>query len=189
MSIENLRYSLTEHMKRVLFTYENFKLLVIPEFFYLDLIRQIDDDIELMPDILNTIDDCEIKFYKYDYNEKVFLKSELLAFIFASINDCFDICKCFDINSGKYHYCLKNGDVIYDPSLAVVTNDELYFKRFKLIKVIKNEEVTNYLKENNNLYKFYNKGLFNKDSNFSIKFINAFYHYSTLFTLLCLLLM
>ena len=74
MSIENLRYSLTEHMKRVLFTYENFKLLVIPEFFYLDLIRQIDDDIELMPDILNTIDDCEIKFYKYDYNEKVFSK-------------------------------------------------------------------------------------------------------------------
>ena len=173
MSIENLRYNLTEHMKRVMFTYENFKLLIHPEFFTSDLVERLEDDLDLMPEIPSTIDDCEIKFYRYDYKENIYTKSELLVFILASINKEFDIYKGIDITTGKIHWFLKNGNLIYDPSLAVITSDNLYLKRFKILRVIKNEDVLNYIKENNNLYRFYHKGLFSKkDNNFSIDFIN-----------------
>ena len=173
MSIENLRYNLTEHMKRVMFTYENFKLLIHPEFFTSDLVERLEDDLDLMPEIPSTIDDCEIKFYRYDYKENIYSKSELLVFLLASINKEFDIYKGIDITTGKIHWFLKNGNLIYDPSLAVITSDNLYLKRFKILRVIKNEDVLNYIKENNNLYRFYHKGLFSKkDNNFSIDFIN-----------------
>ena len=155
MSIENLRYNLTEHMKRVMFTYENFKLLIHPEFFTSDLVERLEDDLDLMPEIPSTIDDCEIKFYRYDYKENIYTKSELLVFILASINKEFDIYKGIDITTGKIHWFLKNGNLIYDPSLAVITSDNLYLKRFKILRVIKNEDVLNYIKENNNLYRFY----------------------------------
>ena len=173
MGLDTLRYNLTKHMKRVMFTYENFKLLIHPDIDYDDVLERINDDLDLMPEIQSTKDDIEIKFYRYDYNENIFSKSELLAFVFASINKDWDIIKGVDINTGKVHYFLKCDNRIFDPSLGVITVSELYFKRFKTIKVIKNDEVDDYLKENNNLYRFYNKGLFNKkDSDFSISFIN-----------------
>lgn len=173
MRLDKFRYSLTEHVEKFMFTYDNFKLLIHPDIRNNELIERLKDDINLMPEIPNTIDNINIKFYQYDYNEELFSKSELLAFIFASINKDWDVCKGIDITTGKVHYYLKYNTEIYDPSLGVITINELYSKRFKELRVIKNSEVLNYLKENNNLYKFYHKGLFNKkDKDFSINFIN-----------------
>ena len=173
MRLDKFRYSLTEHVEKFMFTYDNFKLLIHPDIRNNELIERLKDDINLMPEIPNTIDNINIKFYQYDYNEELFSKSELLAFIFASINKDWDVCKGIDITTGKVHYYLKYNTEIYDPSLGVITISELYSKRFKELRVIKNSEVLNYLKENNNLYKFYHKGLFNKkDKDFSINFIN-----------------
>ena len=173
MRLDKFRYSLTEHVEKFMFTYDNFKLLIHPDIRNNELIERLKDDINLMPEIPNTIDNINIKFYLYDYNEELFSKSELLAFIFASINKDWDVCKGIDITTGKVHYYLKYNTEIYDPSLGVITINELYSKRFKELRVIKNSEVLNYLKENNNLYKFYHKGLFNKkDKDFSINFIN-----------------
>ena len=173
MRLDKFRYSLTEHVEKFMFTYDNFKLLIHPDIRNNELIERLKDDINLMPEIPNTIDNINIKFYQYDYNEELFSKSELLAFIFASINKDWDVCKGIDITTGKVHYYLKYNTEIYDPSLGVITISELYSKRFKELRVIKNSEVLNYLKENNNLYRFYHKGLFNKkDKDFSINFIN-----------------
>lgn len=173
MKLDKLRYELTEHREKVMFTYDNFKLLIHPDMDNDELFERLDDDLDLMPEIPRTIDGVDIRYYRYDYNEEIFYKSELLSFILAAINKDWDIVKGFDINTGRLHYFLKYNDEIYDPSLAVMTKYDLYSKRFKTIKVIKNEEVEEYLKENNNLYRFYHKGLFNKkDKDFSINFIN-----------------
>ena len=173
MKLDKLRYELAEHIEKVMFTYDNFKLLIHPDMDNDELFERLDDDLDLMPEIPRTIDGVDIRFYRYDYNEEIFYKSELLSFILAAINKDWDIVKGFDINTGRLHYFLKYNDEIYDPSLAIMTKYDLYSKRFKTIKVIKNEEVEEYLKENNNLYRFYHKGLFNKkDKDFSINFIN-----------------
>ena len=46
-------------------------------------------------------------------------------------------------------FLLKNEDIIYDPSLAIITIKNIYKKRYKQLKEIKNKDVINYLKENN----------------------------------------
>ena len=173
MKLDKLRYSLTKHIEKVMFTYDNFKLLIHPDMDNDELFERLDDDLDLMPEIPTTIDGVDIKFYRYDYKEEIFSKSELLSFILASINKDWDVVKGIDINTGRLHYFLKYNEEVYDPSLAVMTTTQVYYKRFKPIRVIKNTEVENYLKENNNLYRFYHKGLFNnKDKDFSINFIN-----------------
>lgn len=178
MSLDKLRYSFTEHRERIFISsYENFKLLVHPSIDNDDLLNRLEDDIKLLPDIQSTIDKIEIKFYRYDYNEQVYSKDELLAFIFASINQDWDIIKGIDITTGKIHFWLKNNDIVYDPSLAVITKEDIFAKRYKKLKEIKNEDVENYLRENNNLYKFYQKGLFKKfntkrNTTFSIRFVS-----------------
>jgi len=178
MSLEELRYSFTEHRKRIFISsYENFKLLVHPSIEADDLLNRLEDDIKLLPEINPTIDKTEVKFYRYDYNEQVYSKDELLAFIFASINHDWNIIKGIDLTTGKIHFWLKNSDIIYDPSLAVITSEDIFNKKYKKLKEIKNEEVIKYLEENNNLYKSYQKGLFKKfnikkNTNFSINFIN-----------------
>ena len=178
MSLDKLRYAFTEHRERIFISsYENFKLLVHPSIDNDDLLNRLEDDIKLLPDIQSTIDKTEIKFYRYDYNEQVYSKDELLAFIFASINQDWDIIKGIDITTGKIHFWLKNNDIVYDPSLAVITKDDIFAKRYKKLKEIKNEDVENYLRENNNLYKFYQKGLFKKfntkkNTSFSIRFVS-----------------
>ena len=136
MGLDTLRYNLTKHMKRVMFTYENFKLLIHPDIDYDDVLERLNDDLDLMPEIQSTKDDIEIKFYRYDYKENIFSKSELLAFVFASINKDWDIIKGIDINTGKVHYFLKCDNRIFDPSLGVITVSELYSNRFITIKVI-----------------------------------------------------
>lgn len=175
MALDKLRYFLTEHVERFMFTYHNEKLLIHPSVKengdYDDLINRIKDDIELMPEIEKAIDGSDIKFYVYDY-KNLYYQNELLAFIFASINQDWNVIKGFDINKKRFHYWLKSGNVIYDPSLTIITSDEVYSKKFIQLKEIKNEDIIDYIKQNNNLWKFYHKGISKKDSNFSINFIN-----------------
>ena len=178
MSLDKLRYAFTEHRERIfLSSFENFKLLVHPSVDNDDLLNRLEDDIKLLPEIQPTIDKTEIKFYRYDYNEQVYSKDELLAFIFASINQDWNIIKGIDVTTGKIHFWLKNNDIVYDPSLSVITKEDIFAKKYKKLKEIKNEDVENYLRENNNLYKFYQKGLFKKfntkrNTTFSIRFVS-----------------
>lgn len=170
MSLDKLRYLLTEHTEKFFFTYEIFRLLVHPSATgYRDLLNKLEDDINLMPEIAKTSDNTDIKFYKYGYNENLYSKSELLAFILASISEDWDIIKGTDLSTGKFHFWLKHGNIIYDPSLAVITKEDIYSKRFQKLTEIKKEYIRQYLIENNNLSKFYEK---NKSPNFSIDFIN-----------------
>lgn len=178
MPLDKLRYSLTDHTEKLFFSYENDKLLIHPSITqYRDLLNRIDDDIEIMPEIDKTADDTNIEFYQFDYNEAIYSKSELLAFIYASINEEWDVIEGIDICTRKIHFWLKNNHVIFDPSLAIITNESIYSKRFKQSKEVKNQKVNPYLIEQNNLYKFYEKKKLkkfrkNRDSNFSIDFIN-----------------
>ena len=178
MALDKLRYYLTEHTKKFFFTYENLKLLVHPSVnSHWDLLNKLEDDIELMPEIKKTQDGMNIKFYRFDYSEEIYCKSELLSFVFASIDSDWDVIKGIDLGTCKTHFWLKHDNVIFDPSLAVITNGSLFSKRFKQLSEIKNEEVRNYLVENNNLLKFYKKKMFKKSQaskyhNFSIDFIN-----------------
>lgn len=173
MTTDKLRYSLTEHREKIFFTTDNYFLLIHPSVSNCgDLLNRIMDDIDLMPEIEKTLDQIEIKFYRVGYNENIYSKSELLAFIFASINEEWNIIKGIDSNTGKFHFWLKSDNVVFDPSLAVITSEEIYSKRFKQFKEIKNESIKTYLSENNNLWKFYNRGLLKKNVNFSTDFIN-----------------
>ena len=172
MKLDKLRYSLTKHIEKYLFTTDNYKLLIHPtQQNQTNLINRIMDDIELMPEIKKTKDQVEIKFCRYDYKEELYYKSELLAFIFASINSDWDIIEGFDTNKGLFHFYLQKDNTIYDPSLALITSKEIYSKTFKQLKIIKNKDILDYLRKNNNLFKYYNKKKFNKDTNFSINFI------------------
>lgn len=173
-NIDKLRYTLTEHREEHFFTYRNFKLLTHPFIENSDALNKLFDDIELMPEIENTKEKVEIKFYKYDYNKKIYSKSELLSFIFASINKDWNIQKGINITTGKIHFWLKNNNLIFDPSLSIITNENTYKKYFKQIETINNNDIFNYLEKNNNLYKFYNRGIFKKynQQDFSINFIN-----------------
>ena len=77
-----------------------------------------------MPEIEKTIDGTEIKFYVYDY-KNLYYQSELLAFIYASINQDWNVSKGFDINKGRIHYYLKSNNIIYDPSLSIITTEDI----------------------------------------------------------------
>lgn len=179
MTLDKLRYLLTEHKEKFFFTYENFRLLVHPSVIgYKNLLNKLEDDINLMPEIAKTSDNTDIKFYRYDYNENLYSKSEILAFILASISEDWDIIKGIDLSTGKFHFWLKHENIIYDPSLAVVTKEDIYSKRFQKITEIKKENIHQYLIENNNLSKFYKKAVpkifsKSKNPNFSINFING----------------
>ena len=128
MNLDKLRYLLTEHVERVMLTYHNEKLLIHPSIKYNDvynnLINRIKDDIELMPEIEKTIYGTNIKFYIFGY-QNLYYQSELLAFIYASINQDWNIVKGFDLIKGVIHYHLKSNNVIYDPSLSIITTEEI----------------------------------------------------------------
>lgn len=93
MKLDKLRYELAEHIEKVMFTYDNFKLLIHPDMDNDELFERLDDDLDLMPEIPRTIDGVDIRFYRYDYNEEIFYKSELLSFILAAINKDWDMLK------------------------------------------------------------------------------------------------
>ena len=176
MKLDQLRYSLTQHIEKYFFTEENTVLLIHPAINQANLLNKLNDDLDLMPNLPSTKDNTTIKFYQYDYDETIFSKSELLAFIFAAIDEEWDIVKGIDIRTGKLHFWLKNNDVIYDPSLVVITNQNLYSKTFKQLQEIPNENIRSYLKENDNLLKFYKTINFRdylklRKTNFSINFI------------------
>ena len=174
MSLDKLRYSFTEHTERIfLYKFKNFELLIHPSINNYDLLNRLEDDINLLPEIPTAIDKTEIKFYTYGYKEQIYSKDELLSFLFAVINHDWDIIKGIEIKTGKIHFWLKSDNIIFDPSLSIVTREDIFNKNFKQLKEIKNEEVENYLRKNNNLYKFYHNGIFKKincmkNKNFSI---------------------
>lgn len=176
MELSKLRYSLTQHTEKFFFTYENLRLLIHPSVGQMDLLNKLMDDLELMPEVPRTKDNTTIKFYQFDYDETIFSKDELLAFIFASIDEEWDIIKGIDIRTGKIHYWLKTNDTIFDPSLSVITNTNLYCKTFKQLQEIKNANIKGYLRENDNLSKFYKKVRFmnflSERTDFSINFID-----------------
>ncbi len=178
MTLDKLRYSLTEHTERYFYTDDNLRLLIHPSITSnSDLLNKIEDDIQLMPKIEITKDGTNIKFYRLDYNSEIYSKSELLSFVLASIDSDWNIISGIDLGTVKSHFWLRHDNVIFDPSLAIITYESLYSKRFKPLNEIRNEEVRDYLIDNNNLYKFYEKRMFKKfqgrkNSNFSIDFIN-----------------
>lgn len=159
------------------FDYGQLQLSIHPSINDDDLINKIIDDIKLMPEIPTTIDKAEINFYKYNYKEENNSKSELLAFIFASINKDWNIIEGIDTTTEKKHYWLETNNIVFDPSSLLVTSKDTYYKGFRKLKELKNEDIIEYIKNNNNLYKFYHKSIFKnysskKDSSFSIDFIN-----------------
>ena len=175
MDIKNLRYFLTEHQECYFFTYNNNKLLIHPTINDYDLINKIYDDAKLMPDINDTNDKVKIKFNFYTYDENLYFKNELLTFIMASIDEDWDIVEGINLLTLKKHFWLKKDDIIFDLGLEILTNNKEYSKYFKEIKTIKNNDINSYLKEHNNLLKFYKpKSLFKKrNANFSINFIES----------------
>ena len=76
MNLDKLRYYLTEHTEKCFFTYENLRLLIHPSITsHSDLLNKLEDDIELMPEIKETSDGINIKFYRFDYSEEIYSKS------------------------------------------------------------------------------------------------------------------
>ena len=122
------------------------------------------DNIDLMPYIKETIDKTHIEFYKLNYREDVFCKSELLAFIFASIDTDWNVIKVINKYTERTHFWLCNGDIVYDPSLAlaIVTNKDIYQNYFVSLIEMKNSNIFDYLHNKNNLYKFYNNNFLNQ---------------------------
>lgn len=183
MTIEELRFYLTGKKKilSILSGYENMMLLVSPYIENRNLSDSMDkiyDDIELKPEIPKTSDKRELKFLKYDYDEKLYQKSEVLSFLYASINPEWDVIKGTRKSTGKPHFYLKHENYVYDPSLAIVTSEEMYDKEFKDEETISNKDIEEYLEENNNLYPYYKRksipSFFRKDKSFSIKFVQDF---------------
>ena len=178
MSLNKLRYSLTEHTEKFFFTYENFKLLIHPSVKDTrDLLNRLEDDINLMPEIDRTPDNTDIKLKRYGYNEDLYSKSEILAFTLASISEDWNIIKGIDLSTDTIHFWLKHENIIYDPSLAIITKEDIYSEFFQELIEIKRQDIRQHLMENNNLYKFYEKSIFknfrkNKNDSFSINFIN-----------------
>ncbi len=178
MVLDKLRYFLTGHTERLFFNYENLRLLIHPSITSCnDLLNKLEDDIELMPKIEMTSDGTKIKFYRFDYDNDIYSKNELLSFVFASIDSDWNIIRGIDLSTGKLHFWLKHSNTIFDPSLAVITNENLYSKKFRQFNEIKNKEVRDYLIDHNNLYQFYEGGMIkgfqrSRNSHFSIDFIN-----------------
>lgn len=177
MSLDKLRYYLTDHNEKFFFTYDNNILLIHPSVYKLDnhdLLNKMEDDIHLIPNIKPTIDKTEITFNRYSYNEDSYPKSELLAFIYASIDPKWHIIKGLNLTNGTTHFYLRQKEVIYDPALNIITSDKIYSTKFKDLEEIKGEDIISYLSNHNNLAKYYQKKRIAKkeDPNFSLTFIN-----------------
>ena len=178
MTVDETRLFLT-NCEEIKSAYRKHQLLIAPEVEDKMLVSKLFDNINLLPEIENTRDKQTPKFYTSDYNENMYKKSELLAFLYASVEPEWDIIKGKDRETDKEHFYLKNGEYIYAPSLSILTTDSLYSKRYLEIEKIKNKSIDKYLTENNNLYRFYSKGIFSflfkkKNANFSIKLKKKF---------------
>lgn len=176
MTIQELRFSLTgkEENTRMFHRYENFRLLIENNIGKNKLLDILYDDMELMPDIQKTEKNIKPKLCKYDYIEDYCKISELLSFIYASINSRWSVVRGKGIEVEKEHFYLKCGKYIYDPSLAVFVTQDSYSKVYLPIEEIDNEDIQEYLSTNNNLYKYYHKHNFFSRTikrNFSLNFI------------------
>ena len=170
MTIRELRFFLTDTEERILFKYRNDELLIGNNVDY-NVFKRISDDINLMPYIRQTLKGIKPIFCKLNYKEEYYSLSELLSFIYASINPEWNIVRGKEVETNKEHFYLKCGEYIYDPSLAVLVIEEVYSSKYVEIEEIKNEDIEGYLNENNNLSKYYKRlNLFG--NKFSLKFIN-----------------
>ena len=178
MTIQELRFFLTgkEEDTRMFHSYENFRLLIENNIRNNKLLDILYDDMKLMPDIKETVKSIKPKFCTSQYIEDYYKISELLAFIYASINTRWNVVRGKEIENGKEHFCLKCGEYIYDPSLAVFVTEDSYYKAYIPVEEINNEDIQKYLSNNNNLYKYYNQNKFFSKTinrNFSLNFIKT----------------
>lgn len=155
------RFDITNQPQHFMFTYHDEKLLVDDSIDrygkYYDTINRLLDDLELIPRVKQTLINKSIpKFYKFGYDKGLYDLSELLSFLYASINENWDIIIGKERSTGKKHYYLMTGDIIYDPSLEIIASSEHYSRYYENVKVIKNRDIQQYLKDNDNLDKFYN---------------------------------
>ena len=173
MKIQELRRFLTGKDNH--WDYENYSLLISSDANNKKLLDRMYEDMEeLLPPIKPTAQKTIPKISQHSYNEYYYQISELLAFIYASVNDDWNVVKGADIKRDREHFFLKSGNYIYDPSLAIFVLEEDYYKKYRPIQEINNSDIKEYLSQNNNLYKFYNRfgnlGM-EKHKDFSIKFI------------------
>lgn len=173
MNIQKLRYGLTDFTERKLFVSENYQLLEQDHYGYRqrsDVTRIQEDIREFMPNIPETKQHITPTFCDIlvPYEENQYPLSELLCFIYGSINPTFDIVKGKCKSFSKDHFWLDNGTLVYSPGLGIITSKETFNTVFTPNMIIANESIDNYLRENNNLAQFYKA----KDPNFSIDFIN-----------------
>jgi hypothetical protein len=178
MTIQELRFFLTgeEEDTRFFHRHENFRLLIENNIGKNTLLDILYDDMELIPSVQKTVVNVKPKFCKYDYIEDYYKISELLSFIYASINPRWNVVQNKEIGSEKEHFCLKCGQYIYDPSLAVFVTQDSYSRIYLPIEEIENEDIQKYLSTNNNLYKYYHKhNFFTRliNRNFSLNFIKT----------------
>lgn len=178
MTIQELRFLLAgkEEDTRFFHRYENFKLLIEDNIGSNKLLDILYDDMELMPSLPITARNIKPKLCNYDYKEDYYEISELLSFIYASINPRWNVVRGKEIGTEKEHFYLKCGKYIYDPSLAVFVTQDSYSKVYLPIEEIENEDIQKYLSANNNLYKYYHKSSFFSrfiNSNFSLNFIKT----------------
>ena len=159
MKIQELRFFLTgkEEDTRILHRYENFRLLIENNIGNNQLLDILYDDMELMPDIQKTVRNIKPELCKYKYIEDYYEISELLSFIYASINSRWSVVRGKEIETGKEHFYLKCGKNIYDPSLAVFVTEASYSKTYIPVEEIENDDIEEYLSTNNNLYKYYKR--------------------------------
>ena len=133
-----------------------------------------------MPQVKQTVVNESIpKFYTAGYDEGLYDLSELLCFLYASINENWDIIIGEERATGKKHYYLMTGNIVYDPSLEVIASSERYSRYYENLRVIKNGDIQQYLKDKDNLDKFYNskrriRFLPRPQTDFSSRFIENF---------------
>ena len=173
MNIQKLRFRLTNFKERKLFTFENYQLLYLDKYTYRERIdtSHIEEDIsKLIPDIPLTKYNIKPFFCNITlpYEESQYKISELLCYIYASINSNFEIIKGKHNSFSKTHFWLDNGEIVYSPGLGIITSKEMFESEFRPITVIHNDEINSILKNYNPLDKFYQ----NSDPDFSINYIN-----------------
>lgn len=177
MKIENLRYKLIERDFKKGFEfqigrplYEIMKLCEYRYSYRLD-VKHIKEDIneEYIPEIPATNKDIAESFNPYEvpYKESYFKISELLCFIYGSINSDFNIARGKLKSTFKKHFWLENEDIVYSPGLQIITKKDRFYTEFVPKKIILNGDIDDYLISKNNLAKFYSSN----DSNFSVDFI------------------
>lgn len=148
------------------------------------VLNRLDEDREMIPDISPVLNGIKPSFIRgmEEYDESLFDVSELLCFVFASVNDDFDIVKgqSRGIISPKKQYWLTSGSIVYSPGLGLVINKDEFEKYFKELTVLENEMVLPYAGLKDNLRKFYKKDFFSPPTDFTTVYLENIRHQHTI---------